>query len=440
MVEIAPFKGIMFNLNELKDHGDRLIAPPYDIITEDEQLKYLNLHPHNILHLDWNLNEAGDQDKFSWHQRSGRLLQQWLKEGILTQIEGPAFFYVKTVCHNPITDQSIVRHGFICRMKLVDYEKKSAVKYHEKTFSSHKEERLSLMKATHANLSQVFGFFPDEKRQVFNLINEVTGSAKPEVDLIDYRGFNLKLWVDQDEGRAVRLINFLKNSNIYIADGHHRYETALNYRNYLRAESRYTPGADYVMIYLCSMSDPGLVILPTHRLLNGFNLHSDDILNCLSFYFKINAKPFTRENEPAIKNQFLTKLKKQKNSLGLYLAGRQTYYILKPLKVVWENLAALGVPPELAALDTVILSEIIFKKSLGLTEDKLNNLEVIDYVSNLNQALEKINSQSHKAAFILNPSTIEDILRITEKGLLMPHKSTFFYPKVTTGLVINLLN
>lgn len=440
MVEIAPFKGIMFNLTELKDHGSRLMAPPYDVITEEEQRKCLNLHPHNILHLDWNLSEAGDQDKFSWHQRSGHLLQQWLKEGILTQVEEPAFFHVKTVCRNPITDQSIVRHGFICRMKLVEYGKKSVVKRHEKTFSSNKEERLSLMKATHANLSQVFGFFPDEKRQVFNLMNEVTRSAKPEIDLIDYHGFNLKLWVDRDEGRAVRLTNLLKDSKIYIADGHHRYETALNYRNYLRAESRYIPGADYVMIYLCSMSDPGLVILPTHRLINWSNLNSNDILNCLSCYFKINANPFTLENEPAMKNKFLTKLKKQKNSFGLYLAGHQTYYILKPLEVVWENLAVLGVPPELATLDTVILSEIIFKKSLGLTEDKLNNPEVIDYVSNLNQTLEKINNHLNKAAFILNPSTVEDILRITEKGFLMPHKSTFFYPKVTTGLVINLLN
>jgi uncharacterized protein (DUF1015 family) len=194
------------------------------------------------------------------------------------------------------------------------------------------------------------------------------------------------------------------------------------------------------MIYLCPMSDPGLVVLPTHRLMKGADLHPDDILNRLSRYFKISGKTFTRENEPAMKDRFLTKMKKQKNSLGLYLAGRQAYYVLKPLEVVWENLAALGVPPELAALDTVILSEIVFKKSLGLTEDKLDDPEVIDYVSNLNQALEKINSQSHKAAFILNPSTVEDILRVTEKGLLMPRKSTFFYPKVTTGLVMNLLD
>ena len=164
------------------------------------------------------------------------------------------------------------------------------------------------------------------------------------------------------------------------------------------------------------------------------------MLNRLSQYFKISGKTFTAENEPVLRDRFLTKLKKQKNSLGLYMADRQTYYVLKLLESAKEDPALKKEPKELAALDTVILSNIVFQEALGLTEDDLDNPDIISYVSHLGQALDMINDHSQRAAFILNPSTVEDILRVTEKGLIMPRKSTFFYPKVTTGLVLNLLD
>ena len=440
MVEITPFRGIMYSAAEWEDHGGLLVAPPYDVLTEEERRNCLNLHPHNVLHLDYDLARAEDGDKFAWHERAAVQLRQWLAEGILRRLDEPAIFQVETVCQNPLRGASFTRHGFICLMKLVDLDQLSEVKRHEKTFSSHKEERLSLMKATHANLSQVFGFFPDEDRRALGLMREATESRPPELDFTDYRGYKHRVWINRSQESHSQLADVLKNRKVYIADGHHRYETALTYRDYLKAQGEFSPGADYVMIYLCPMSDPGLIILPTHRLLNGRTPHPDDLLNRLSPYFKISGKTFMDQNEPLMRDRFLIKLKKQKGNIGLYLAGRRTYYVLKILPAALAELAAQGEPAELAALDTVILSGIIFKKALGLTEEDLDNPEIVSYVSNLSQTLAKIRGQEQKAAFILNPSTVEDVLKVAEKNLTMPRKSTFFYPKVTTGLVMNIID
>lgn len=443
MVEIAPFRGVMYNSQAMKDRGGLLVAPPYDVLSEKEQRDCLELDPHNILHLDYAPRLPEDEHKYAWHGRSAALLQQWLREGVLSRLDAPAIIHIETTCRNPYKGGNIVRHGFVCLMRLEEFGGNSQVRPHEKTFSSHKEERLDLMKATGANLSQVFGFFPDEDRRALEQMGQATLSREPDFDFKDYRGFGHRLWVCRDEAANQALTETLKGRRVYIADGHHRYETALNYRRWLRESGTAVPAsADYLMMYLCPMSDPGLVILPTHRLLNNGSIHPDEILNRLSRYFKISGKTFTGDTEATLRDRFLTKLKKQRNSLGLAMAGRKAYYVLKLLESAREDSALTREPKELAALDTVILSNIVFMEALGLTEADLDNPDKISYISNLGKALEAVAGDASKTgvAFILNPTTVEDILRVTEKGLIMPRKSTFFYPKVTTGLVMNLID
>lgn len=440
MVEIAPFRGIMYNNEEIADHGGLLVAPPYDVLNEQQRSACLGLHPHNILHIDYG-QVLGDDEKHGWHKRSGELLKNWLESGVLTRLDKPAVFHVESACVNPQKDGKIVRKGLVCLMKLEDFSANSQVRPHEKTFSSHKEERLGLMKATGANISQVFGFFPDEDRRAIEKMTSVTVNSKADVEFTDYRGFEHKMWVNQNEQTIKELQEILNDRRVYIADGHHRYETALNYSRYLKENSANPPVAgEYVMIYLCPMSDPGLVIFPTHRLLNQKDIHPDEILNKLSRFFKISGKTFDSRNEPVIRSRFLTKLKKQRNTFGLYLSDRKTYYVLKLLESAKLEGALAKEPKELAALDTVVLSNIVFMEALGLTESDLDNPDIISYISDLNAALKMINEKEVGAAFILNPSTVEDILRVTEKGLIMPRKSTFFYPKVTTGLVLNIID
>lgn len=430
----------MYSGDEIADHGGLLVAPPYDVLNESEQKKCLDLHPHNVLHIDYNFQLPEDGDKWTWHERSAEMLKQWLAEGVLTRLDKPAIFQIETTCPNPNQDGNIVRRGFVCLMKLEEFSNDSQVRPHEKTFSSHKEERLDLMKRTSANISQVFGFFPDEDRRALNQMKASTTGRAPDVDIKDFRGFGHRIWLTQDEQEIQGLVEALKDRRVYIADGHHRYETALNYRRWRQEQGDAPASADYLMIYLCPMSDPGLVIFPTHRLLRNIKLHPDEMINRLSRYFKVWGKSFSNATESSVRERFLGKMKKQKNSIGLYMAGRKTYYILRLLESAAQEPALAGEPKELAALDTVVLSNMIFKEALGLTEEDLDNPEIISYVSSLPKALEMIDNNEQEAAFILNPATVEDILRVTEKGLVMPRKSTFFYPKVTTGLVLNLID
>ena len=439
MVEIAPFKGVMYNSKEIASYGGDLVAPPYDVLSDKEQKDYLDKNIHNILHLDYGQSNPSDVHKYDWHQRSAELLTEWLQDGTLNRLDKPTIFHVKTTCRDLQKDDYIVRNGFICVMKLEEFSPTSQVLPHEKTFSSHKEERLDLMKATGAQFSQIFGFFPDENRDVFSHMAEVVNSNDPILDFKDSRGFEHKMWLEQDEASLDILTKMMQNRRVYIADGHHRYETALNYSKLVKQKGTGPIECEYVMIYLCPMSDPGLVILPTHRLLNQCSLSNEEIISRLSNYFKISQKNYTQETEADVRNKFLTKLKKQKQSMGLSLAGDKTYYLLTLLDTAVEKTGLLSEPQELAALDTVILSEVAFKAALNLTEKDLDNPEIISYVSGLEQALKMVSDGETKGAFILNPTTVEDILKVTSKGLVMPRKSTFFYPKVTTGLVLNLM-
>lgn len=441
LVEIAPFRGLTYSRREIESHGPLLVAPPYDVLDDEGREKVLDLCPHNILHLDYGRRLREDPDKFSWHGRSGELLPRWLREGVLERLEKPAIFYTETICRHPLKDATITRHGFVCLMKLEEFTPEGQVRRHEKTFSSHKEERLGLMKATGANLSHVFGFFPDEDRAALLLMQAAAKAKAPDIDITDYRSIRHRVWVDDDEARNRALVSCLSVRKVYLADGHHRYETALNYRRWLAGQGGEVPkSAQYVMIYLCPMSDAGLVILPTHRLLRLDRFKKDEMMQRFSAFFKISGKCFTPETEPVIRDRFLWKMKKQQNCLGVYLSGRPTYYTMKLTDGGRREETLRGEPKELAALDTVVLNNLVFKDALGLTEEDMDNPGVVTYVSNLRQTLKLINEGQYSAAFILNPSTVEDILRVTEKGYLMPRKSTFFYPKVTTGLVMNLID
>ncbi len=441
MVCIAPFRGVIYNSIEMEKNGGNLVAPPYDVLNEQEQKNLLDLHPNNILHIDYGEKLPTDEHKYTWHERSAELLKNWLNEGLLQRLDKPALFHIETTCHNPIKGGNIVRHGLVCLMKLEEFSKDSQVRPHEKTFSGHKEERLSLMKHTKANVSQIFGFFPDEDRQALTEMTTVISSKKADMDFEDYRGFEHKVWINQDEESIANLVKTLTDRKVYIADGHHRYETALNYRRWLKEQGGEVPAsAEYLMIYLCPMSDPGMVVFPTHRLVKGCFKHADEMLNRLSKYFKISGKSFTAETESTIRNRFLSKLKKQKNTIGLYLENRNTYYVLRLLESAKEEPILKAEPSALAQLNTIVLNNLVFREALGLSEEELDNPNLISYISDLDQALNMVKNKEQSAAFILNPSSVEDILRVTESGLIMPRKSTYFYPKVTTGLVLNLID
>lgn len=450
MVKIAPFRGVVYNGAELESDGGLLTSPPYDVITAPERQQYLESHPHNFIHLDLGRVLPGDDGPMAWHARSREILAQWLSQGVLVRRGRPGIVLMDTEWTHPVNGRRMTRHGFICLMRLEDVAKSSKVRLHEKTFSYHKEERLDLMEKTRAQLSPVFGFFPDPDAAMIRTMYDLSQSDS-DFQVAERSGLVHNVSFIQTGDGLERLIKGLENVTVYIADGHHRYETALKYRDKVHDELRRNgqepapnSALDYVMIYLCPMSDPGLCVLPTHRVLSCVSLNDDEIIRSLERFGEIKSFPFNGEDAQAkadLAQKLLEDSKKGLTVFGMFLKGFRRYYFIKVREKVKESLV-LADPAEadLNTLDVSVLTNLIIKKAMGLTEADLDNPDCISYVYSIEQATEAVNERDHRAAFIINPSSLDDILKITEAGKVMPRKSTYFYPKVSNGLVFNLVD
>jgi uncharacterized protein (DUF1015 family) len=238
----------------------------------------------------------------------------------------------------------------------------------------------------------------------------------------------------------------MADKRLFIADGHHRYETALNYRNHLRETipdfDDHHP-ANYVLMYLCSMNDPGLVILPAHRLLKAVDsrmLHQ--AIEKAHSYFDIETHPFTPETRRATAEAFLSGLRsgEDRHCIGIYGHGQSSFYLLTLQSGVMDRLFGKELDPSLRVLDVTVLTRLLFMKILGFDQARLDNEKLIGYASTANRALELIDDGAYDVAFLLNPTRIEQVQDVAGKGLIMPRKSTYFFPKVRSGLVMNTLD
>ena len=439
MVEIAPFRGVTYNFNELSQDGPFLTAPPYDVLSEAERQAYHQKNAHNILHIDLGPVYGNDPEKYTWHQRSAALLTKWLSEGTLVRNPKPAIYHLATKSYDLETGQEVLRHGFVALMRLEEFSPNSMVRPHEKTFSSHKEERLSLMKATKGQISQVFCFFPDPASEALSLIKM---TETPQFNFTDQQNLTHSLWINEDPEKIAALQKVLSAQKAYIADGHHRYETALNYRRYLAEKNELTPDhpANFVMVYFSPDSDEGLYALPTHRLLGDTGKTKDELLNLLKDYFYIKEFKSNGQTEEAVKTEFFQELAKAKKdiSFGFYLHGEESYNLLSLKEEVKQTIVSSGVPKALAQIDTYVLANVAFQKAFNFSEKDMDNPDLISYVAKSGTALEMVKKGEKKAVFFLNSCTTDEIIAVAEVNQVMPRKSTYFYPKVTTGLVLNI--
>jgi uncharacterized protein (DUF1015 family) len=450
MVKIAPFRGVVYGADELERDGGLLLSPPYDVLSPARRDEYLDSHPHNFLHLDLGRVRPDDPSPMAWHARSAELMGQWLSQGVLVRRDKPSILLMDTEWSHPVTGRRMTRHGLVCLMRLEEVAKSSKVRLHEKTFSFHKEERLDLMTLTRAHLSPVFGFFPDPDASMLRSMYDLARNY-PDIQVAEPGGLSHQAFFIQDGDSLESLAAKLAPITVYIADGHHRYETALKFRERILAEvalnsQRPAPNSaiDYVLIYLCPMSDPGLCVLPTHRVLSCLSLTDEEILKSLERFCEIKSFAFNGGDLQA-KADLAKKLQEDRKKgltvFGMFLKGWRRYHFIKVKEKVKESIALAG-PEEadLNSLDVSILTNLILKKALGLTEADLDNPDCISYVYTIEQATEAVNQSDHRAAFILNPTGLDEILKITEGGRLMPRKSTYFYPKVSNGLVFNLVD
>jgi uncharacterized protein (DUF1015 family) len=438
MAEILPFKGLRYNPEKIKDIS-KVITPPYDVISEKERDDYYQLHPENIIRLILGKDLPGDDQSNNKYTRSAEFFNTWRNEEILKEEAEPAIYiYAQEFT---LSGKKYVRRGFISLVKLEDFQT-GQIYPHEHTLAKPKVDRMNLMKACNSNLSQVFTFFEDEDSEVSNLLHKVSG-GDPDIDFTDIYGVKNLLWVVKDKTVIEELTLQMKDRALFIADGHHRYETALFYRDQIRdnegtSKSNDNIPSDYVMLMCVSMEDPGLQILPTHRLARNIkDLDPEKIKESLSEIFEISDMGNDCSTE--ILMQELGK-DAQKHKLAMYMGGSDKKFYILTLRD--ENLLdpiLSGEYSEWKYIDTGILHGVIFDRVLGIQAKNISKSESVKYIQGVEDSVTKVNEGVYQIAFFLNPTKIGQIKDIATKRHKMPPKATYFYPKLMTGMVIRYI-
>lgn len=440
MATIIPFKGILYNPLKIKNMSD-VVTPPYDVISEQEQKKFHERHPQNIIRLILGEKTDTDTDTNNPYTRAAAYYNDWRKQKVLAQDASPALYL--TSVEFTVNGKTIIRYGLITLVGLEPFEK-GIILPHERTFSKVKSERLDLMKSCHANFSPIFSLYRDEN-DILSLLKDAVKETDPDMNFTDDKGHTQKLWRVTDADTHQRVQSAMEQGQLFIADGHHRYETALNYREWVAKNDpnfSETHPANFVLMYLCSMQDPGMIILPAHRILKDISdADMDTFIQKAKAYFDITLAPFSVQDRQNALNNLLSSLEANaaKNSMGVFLKHQSTFYLLILKPNAMEKTFGDTIPDALKSLDVTVLTQLIFMELLDFTKERLDDKQLIAYSSVAEEAVTMVISGEYDMAFILNPTRIEQVRKVAGEGLIMPRKSTYFYPKVITGQVINPL-
>jgi uncharacterized protein (DUF1015 family) len=423
MADIKPFRALMYNREKIDDLS-RVVCPPYDIISRPEQAYYYDLHPHNFIHLELGKNIPGENK----YKRAKEDLNDWLKNKIFIRDERPGVYF-NSQQYN-LKGEKKERLGFFALLSLDD--KKSTVFKHENTRVAPKEDRLRLMKQVKANLSPIFLIFPDKRRiiqRIYQLhIHEPSLMAATDKEKVTH-----KLWRIDSPEVIENLRKGLSNENIFIADGHHRYEVACAYRELMRKKlgeaATGEEGFNYVLAYFTNAYAHDLSILPVHRLVKvGAKFDFDAFLLGLKEYFDV-------EDKIRDKTQFFFLMEKggrTEHVLGMYKDKK--YYLLRLKNIRLLDKMMVDKPRDYRLLDVSILNYLILKRTLGLDIEDEGR---IVFSPRAEEFIAKVDQAPGHVAFILNPVKVQEILSISQSGERMPSKSTYFYPKVLSGLVVH---
>jgi len=439
MAEITPFKGILYNTSKIGNLSD-VVTPPFDVISEKERQCYLDRHPQNMIRLILGEPHRTDTLQNSWQARAANFYQKWRSNQILIQDDTPAFYL--TALDFSIGSQQITRYGFIALVGLEPFDKKIIIP-HEKTFSNIKSERLELMKACHTNFCSIFSLFSDQGNGIMDSLKQSVDHHLADITFFDDLNHQHRLWRITDP----QLHNFIseqtKHKKIFIADGHHRYETALIYRTWISQtipEISSNHPSNRVMMYLTSMEDPGLIILPAHRVLKGLasSSFSTFIEKCHP-YFDIATIAFDNGKYQKKLMELMEALQRgaSRNTFGAYIKDNQQFYVLALKPGIMKEKFSHELAPVFWDLDVMVLTRLILEEILGFDQAKLDDEKLIDYLNCEKRAIEAVSSGENDLALLMNPTKIHQVRRIAEEGFTMPRKATYFYPKVITGMVLN---
>jgi len=441
MAEIAPFRGLRYNQKKVADLA-QVVIPPYDVISPEEQKLFYEKSPYNFIRLELGLPSPQDSAQDNSHTRAAAFFSRWVEQGIFVRNSDPAVYY----CELDFKDNAgtaRTRRGFICALRLEDFSS-GRVLPHERTFQAVKDERLGLMLACNANLSPIFALYPDSNERVLRAL--ASGRRKkPSIRFTDFAGMTHRVWPVTDRTVLERMRSLLLDKPIFIADGHHRYETALNYRDLLRERhGTGNPHApyEYVMVYLADMDEPGLTILPTHRLLRNLGAwHPEEFVETAKVCFDVQRLEAEDADVLRWKEAIIAGGLRKDTTIGFYSKGAECFYVLTAKRgSVSSFLTGKGTPGPLQNLDVVVLDQVLLKEILGVSDQFLASERNISFKHDFAEALAEIKSGKYDAGFFINNTRIEQVREIAGAGLIMPHKSTYFYPKVISGVVINPLH
>ena len=443
MADIIPFRALRYNPQFVPDLK-LVVAPPYDVISPEAQERYHARHPHNVVRLILAKQHGGAMPGQDRYARSARTFTEWQTNGILRRDPEPAIYLYEQE-FSVGEGHRIRRRGFVAMVRLQGYDAK-VIFPHERTFSHYKDDRLQLMRACPANLEAILGFYAGKAEPITTILDRHM-KEEPSVQLVDEDGIRHRLWILRKPAEAAVLAQALQDRPIVIADGHHRYETALNFRDERRAAEG-VPGAEqdrrlhnFVLMNLIHAEDPGLVILPTHRLIRQRPILEGALLReALGRHFRVEGFPLDPGNPVMSLRIALSDLHRRREAaaFALYAGGTEVLVLELADPSVVEDLRSAGHSAEYARLDVAILHRLVIEQILGVRPTGLMD-DSIQYTRDEEAALSAVASGDAHLALFQNPPRVEQVQAIAMAGERMPQKSTFFFPKVLSGLVISPL-
>ncbi len=442
MARVVPFRGILYDPEKIPNFK-AVITPPHDVISVDEQQEYYEAHPQNMIRLVLGKIYPEDTKHDNRYTRAAKLFRDWLDEGILKQDKEPAF-YVTEIDYR-MDGEVRTRFGFISLVGLERFEK-GVILPHEKTFSATNADRLKLIEACRANLSPVFSVFSDPDNEIFGSLRAAVERLPADLDFEDLKGYRHRLWRVKHHQIHKKIGQKLADRSLYIADGHHRYKAALEYRNQVISRQRSLAPNDpcnFVMMYLSSMHDSGLAIRPVHRVLCDVEKGViETFVHRARAYFDIETLNFDSLNRKQIEGGFLAKVRAGASNkvVGAALRDLKSFYVLRVKEGVMDHLFGQEIPDPLRELDVTMVTRVILQELMGLDGNALDDERRILYTSRVDKALDAVHTRKCAMALILNPTRLDQIQQVSDAGLTMPRKSTYFYPKVMSGLVINKID
>lgn len=437
MAQIVPFAGIHFDPRRVPPAD--VIAPPYDVLSPAQQEALYAQHPANIVRLMLNRAEANDDATHNRYTRAAEFLHACLTDGILVEDAEPALYeYIQIFEHPLQPERKMERRTLFVALKLEPYEK-GVVLPHEETHPKAKADRLNLMRATRSNPEPIYGLYEDPTLTVAKSLDAVRpaepllravvpGQTGPEAEQhLLYRHTDTCLLSDLEE--------FFASRRVWIADGHHRYETALNYRNEVRDGNEDGPAlpADYLLIGLSAFEDPGLVVLPTHRLVKNIApARMEQLALQLDRYFHVRTLPLAQarqwiKEEVAGEKRFVVLTQQSHYALTLRDPAQAEAAMQEEHCAAWKH------------LDVTILQALVLDRTLGISWQELAHTPDVAYTRDEEEAVQKVLSGEYQLACLLQNPTVTEVRDVAAAGDKMPQKSTFFYPKLWSGLVLRSL-